>query len=489
MHGGPKDSRARRLGCGAAPLRSTCKSLMYPTFLISTGWLQFLEVFAALSILILLHEFGHYFFARLFKVRVEKFYLFFDFLFPFPNLANFSLWKKKVGDTVYGLGWFPLGGYVKIAGMVDESMDKEAMAAPPQPDEFRAKPAWQRLFIMLGGIIVNILVAAIAYMIILGVWGETRVPVQNLKYGMSFDSTARSIGLQNGDLITGINGKPVRYADDVVKDLIFEDGRTLQVQRGGQPITIPVPAGTVKKLLSEATKQQRQSFVGPRIPAIIEDVNNGSAAEKLGMKAGDSIVAIDGRPVGFLGEVSEEVRAHKGKPIQMTVVRGGQPQTLSGTVPPEGKLGFAMSTDFERFIPVERVQYNPLQAVGKGFQTAFVRFADYGGQLKWLFTSKESKISESVGGLITFGKSAPRTFEWESFLNYLALISIILAFMNLLPIPGLDGGYVFFLLWEMITGRKVSEKVMERATTVGLVLLLALMLYANGLDIVRLFRK
>jgi regulator of sigma E protease len=458
---------------------------MQPLLLLSTGWIQFFEVFAALSILILLHEFGHFFFARLFKVRVEKFYLFFDFLFPFPNIAAFSLIKKKVGDTIYGLGWFPLGGYVKIAGMVDESMDKEAMALPPQPDEFRAKPAWQRLFIMLGGIIVNILVAAIAYMIIFGTWGEDYLPTQNARYGISADSTARSIGLQNGDFIIGIDGKPVERFNRIVPEMILGEAKTIQVQRGGQTVNVAIPTGTVRSII----KSQRGTFITPRIPAVVNEVAEGSAAEKMGLRSGDSIIAINGRPMQFFDQLEEMKKGLKGQPIQLSVVRKGAIAQLSTTLPQDGKLGFYPVGDYARFFEIKKVRYSPIAAVGKGFSYAFEQFGSYGQQLKLLFTSKEVKLSESVGGLITFGKSAPQTFEWESFLRYLALISIILAFMNLLPIPGLDGGYVFFLLWEMITGRKVSDKVMERATTVGLVLLLGLMLYANGLDIFRLFKK
>lgn len=458
---------------------------MQPLLLLSTGWIQFFEVFAALSILILLHEFGHFFFARLFKVRVEKFYLFFDFLFPFPNIAAFSLLKKKIGDTVYGLGWFPLGGYVKIAGMVDESMDKEAMAQPPQPDEFRAKPAWQRLFIMLGGIIVNILVAAIAYMIIFGTWGEDYLPTSAAKYGIAADSTARSIGLQNGDMIVGVDGRPIERFNRIVPEIILEEGKTIQVRRGDQEVNVAIPTGTVRSII----KSQRASFITPRFPAVVDEVAKASAAEKMGLKSGDSIIGLNGQPLSFFDQFEEAKKGLKGQPVQLTVMRKGAVAQLSTTLPQDGKLGFFPVGDYERFFQIEKVRYSPIAAMGKGFSYAFEQFGSYGQQLKLLFTSKEVKLSESVGGLITFGKSAPQTFEWESFLRYLALISIILAFMNLLPIPGLDGGYVFFLLWEMITGRKVSDKVMERATTVGLVLLLGLMLYANGLDIFRLFKK
>jgi regulator of sigma E protease len=337
----------------------------------------------------------------------------------------------------------------------------------------------------LGGIIVNILVAAFAYMIIFGTWGEDFLPTQNAKYGIAADSTARSIGLQNGDMIVGVDGKPVERFGRIVPSIILEEGKTIQVRRGGQEVNIAIPSGTIRSII----KSQRGTFILPRIPVVVDEVAKSSAAEKMGLKSGDSIIAVNGQPTPFFDQYEEMKKGLKGQPIQLTVVRKGAVAQLGTTLPQDGTLVFFPVRELERFFHIEKVRYSPVAAIGKGFSYAFEQFGSYGQQLKLLFTSKEVKLSESVGGLITFGKSAPQTFEWESFLRYLALISIILAFMNLLPIPGLDGGYVFFLLWEMITGRKVSDKVMERATTVGLVLLLGLMLYANGLDIFRLFKK
>ncbi len=444
----------------------------------------------ALSVLVLLHEFGHYFFARLFKVRVEKFYLFFDFLFPFPSVGNFSLWKKKVGDTLYGIGWFPLGGYVKIAGMVDESMDEEQLAQPPKPDEFRAQKAWKRLFIMLGGIIVNLLVAAFAYMLIFGIWGEDYLPTQSAKYGIAADSLAESIGLRDGDKVIGIDGKPVERFSQIVPEMILGEGKVLNITRDETPMTIPIPQGTVRSIIKDHPRSQTVQFIAPRTPAVVESVSSGSAAEKMGLKEGDSIVMTNGKPTLFYDQFDAAKTALAGKPISITIVRGGsQYAVLNGKVPESGKLGFLNYPPGERFFQIQQIHYGPIAAIGKGFSAMWESFTGYGRNLKLLFTSKEVKVSESVGGLISFGKSAPRTFHWETFLSYLALISIILAFMNLLPIPGLDGGYVLFLLIEMITGRKVSDKVMGYATTVGLVLLLGLMLYANGMDIFRLFKK
>ncbi len=461
--------------------------------LLSTGWTQFLEVFAALSILVALHEGGHFFFARLFKVRVEKFYLFFDFLFPFPNIGNFSLWKKKVGDTLYGIGWFPLGGYVKIAGMVDESMDEEQLAAPPKPDEFRAKAAWKRLFIMLGGIIVNLLVAAVAYMLIFGVWGEDYLPTRSAKWGIAADSLAESIGLRDGDKIIGFDGKPVDRFGRIMPEMVLSQAKVINLTRNGQAMNLPIPAGTVRSINSQNSAQSRSNklpFISPRIPTVVSSIEKGSAADKMGLKPGDSIVMTNGAPTSFYDQFEEAKMSLKGKAITLTVVRGGnQYAMLNGTLPESGTLGFLPDSDLARFFETKKIHYGPIAAVGKGFSAMWNTFTGYGQQLKLLFTSKEIEVSKSVGGLITFGKSAPQVFEWQSFLSYLALISVILAFMNLLPIPGLDGGYVFFLLFEMISGRKVSDKVMGYATTAGLILLLALMVYANGMDIFRLFKK
>ncbi len=456
---------------------------LHTVLLMSGGWVQALQLLAALSLLILLHEFGHFFFARLFGTRVEKFYLFFDFLFPFSGLLNFSLFKKTVGDTTYGLGWFPLGGYVKIAGMVDESMDKEALARPPEPWEYRSKKPYQRLFIMLGGIIMNVIVAMIIYAIIFGVWGEKYLPVQNAKYGIMADSTAKSIGLQNGDYILEVGGAPAKKFNKIVPDIIFNEANAIKVLRNGQIVTVPVPAGTVKSII----KAQKGTFIQPRTPTVVEAVAKGSAAEKMGLKPNDSVIAVNGQPTPYYDQLEDIKLASAGKPIAFTVVRNNQVVELNGTVPQDKLLGFGRKLP-ETFFAYDKTEYNFGSAIGRGFTYTWEQFGNYWQQLKFLFTSKEVKASESVGGIVSFGKLFPEEFTWFAFLQLTAFISIILAFMNLLPIPGLDGGYVIFLLWEIITRRKVNEKVMEYATTVGLVLLLGLMLYANGLDVVRLFK-
>lgn len=452
---------------------------------MSGGVVKGLQLFAALSILIVLHEFGHYFFARLFKTRVEKFYLFFDFLFPFSHILNFSLFKRKVGDTEYGIGWFPLGGYVKIAGMVDESMDKDQLAQPPQPWEFRSKKAWQRLFIMLGGIIVNVLLAMVIYMVVFSVYGEEYLPVKNAKYGVMVDSVAKTIGLHNGDMITSIDGKDIARFEKILPFIIMDEAKTIQVMRDGQPVEIKIEPGTVHSIITG----ERGSFISPRIPIVADDVPKNTEASRMGLQHLDSIIAVNGAPASFYDQYDSIKRTLAGKEIVLTVVRDNKILELKGTVPANKILGFKPMGDFERYFKIEQIKYSPIQAMGKGVTYTYEQFGNYISQFKLIFTSKEIKASESVGGIISFGRIFPAEFDMKKFLMLTAFVSIILAFMNLLPIPGLDGGYVMFLLFEMISGRKVSEKVMEVATTVGLVLLVGLMLYANGLDIFRLFKK
>ncbi len=444
------------------------------TLLLMSGTLvKVLQLFVALSLLIVLHEFGHFFFARLFKTRVEKFYLFFDFLFPFSGLLNFALFKKIKGDTEYGIGWFPLGGYVKIAGMVDESMDKEQMALPPQ-----------RLFIMLGGIIVNVLLAIVIYIAVFSIYGEEYLPVQNAKYGIMVDSTAKAIGLHNGDKILSIDGVPVTRFERILSSIVLDEGKTIQVQRGGEQLDIPVKEGTIHSIITKT----KGAFINPRMPIVVVEVEKGTQAASMGLKKDDSVIAVNGITTTFVDQYDSVKHTLAGQPITLTVVRNKQQMDLKGVMPANMILGFYKSIDVEQFFKLEKIKYGPIQAIGKGFTFTYDQFGNYIRQFKMIFTSKEIKANESLGGLISFGKIFPSEFDMQKFLMLTAFISIILAFMNLMPVPGLDGGYVIFLLWEMITGKQVSEKIMERATTVGLVLLLTLMVYANGLDIFRLFK-
>lgn len=451
-------------------------SSFQPVFLLAG--VQWLQLFFALSALILLHEFGHFFFAKLFKTKVERFYLFFDFLFPFSGVLNFSLFKKKKGDTEYGIGWFPLGGYVKIAGMVDESMDKEALAQPPQPWEYRSKPAWQRLLIMLGGIIVNIITAILIYMFVFGVWGEDYIPAQQTKWGIMTDSLGERIGLRAGDQVYSVNGKKVERFNQIVSKIILNEAKEIEVLRDGRPVTIAIPEGTIRRVL------KGEELLSARVPVVVRIVKPNSEAAKMNLKQDDSIFAINGQPVFYFDDFRKKIRSMKGQPVRLSVMRGQQLAVLTGSVSPTGELGFGRY-DEDRYMPNVHISYNPIQAVGKGFRYAGEQFVNYFVQFRMIFTSKEVKAQESLGGIGSFANFFPPEFYWHDFLKLVAFVSIILAFMNLLPIPGLDGGYVMFLIYEMITRRKVSEKVMEVATTIGLVLLLAVMLYANGLDIFR----
>lgn len=448
------------------------------------GWaVQAIQLFAALSILIILHEFGHFFFARLFKTRVEKFYLFFDFLFPFPGLLNFSLFKKKKGETQYGIGWFPMGGYVKIAGMVDESMDKEQMSKPPEPWEYRSKKAWQRLFIMLGGIIFNIITAMVIYTFVFGIWGEEYLPPQNVTYGIAVDSLGKEIGLKDGDILLGTDGKKADRYSTIRYDMIIGQAKSLLVLRDGQEVSVDIPEGTVRQIIKG--KAELASF---RLPFIVDSVFDGQEGKRMGLQKGDSVVAFNGQPIHFFDEFKSRAKDHANQPITIDVVRDGKLMSFAGNMPDSGKVGVATNMDVTKYYTFEKLKFGPMQAIGKGFSFTYKKFGEYVDQFKFIFTSKEVKASESLGGFASFGKGFHEVFDWKQFLMFTAFISIILAFMNLLPIPGLDGGYVFFLLIEMITGRQVSDKVLGIANTIGLVILLALMLYANGLDIFRAFK-
>lgn len=443
-----------------------------------TRWLQ---LFVSLSLLIVLHEFGHYYFAKKFKMRVEKFYLFFDFLFPFSGLLNFSLFKKKKNDTEYGVGWFPLGGYVKIAGMVDESMDKEELAQPPKPWEYRSKPAWQRLLTMLGGIIVNVVVAMLIYSVVFAVWGEEYLPAANAKYGIHTDSLGQSVGLRDGDIVLGTNGQKAERWSDLSSSIVIKGAKTVEVSRDGQPLSLPLSSE-----MSATIIQRKKPLFELRVPALVGEVVGKSEASKMDLRAGDSITAINGEPVTYFHEVQAKLADLKGKPIRLNAYRKQTLVVLNGNVDSNGKLGFGIG-EVGQLFKTEKIHYNPIQAIVRGVSYTGERFASYASSFSLLF-KKGVKLKDNLGGIGTFSKIFPTEFDLQDFLELTAFISIVLAFMNLLPIPGLDGGYVIFLLYELITRRKVSEKVMEVATTAGLILLLALMLYANGLDVFRAFK-
>lgn len=454
-------------------------------------WVQIAQFFVALSLLIVLHEGGHFFFARLFKTRVEKFYLFFDFLFPFSNIMPFSLWKKKKGDTEYGIGWFPLGGYVKIAGMVDESMDKEQLAAPPQPWEFRSKKAWQRLLIMLGGIIVNVITAYLIYVMILMVWGQRKTPVSMVSNGIEItDSLGYQLGFKDGDKIISVDGTTMYNFEETRKEVLL--GSTVVIDRQGQQMTIQLPVDVIDKI----ARLPKGTFVfDMRGNTVIDSVVANSPAMKAGLHHGDVLVGINGIANTTFFNLAAELRKNKGQQVQLLVNRNGHIDTVPSMVSNEGTLGFMrMAPDPENnsykqvygFDPVIK-KYSFPEAIPAAFTLSVQQVKDYARQLGKIFNFK-SKAYKHVGGFDAMRNIFPKVWNWQAFWSITAFISIALAFMNLLPIPGLDGGYVMFTLWEMITKRKPNEKFMEVVTTVGLVLLLILMVAANANDIMKYFK-
>lgn len=436
--------------------------------LVKTG--QFL---LSLSILVILHEMGHFLFAKLFGARVEKFYLFFN---PW-----FSLFRVKRGETEYGVGWLPLGGYVKISGMIDESMDKEQMKQPPQPYEFRSKPAWQRLFIMTGGVLVNFVLALLIYSAILFTWGEEYLATRSVKYGVACDSLALELGFRNGDKILTVSGQEVENFLQISHDILLNENRDVEVLRGVDTITVSVDPSKVAKLVKNP-----MIFV-PRMPFIVEELRPNDVAEKSGFKKGDKLIAINNEPKEFFDEFKDALRQNKNKTLDITVLRDTGKVDLRVEVPETGIVGVVPVTDLKTFFEINKKEYSLLGSFPAGVKRGFSTIRSYLKQLKLIF-SPETKAYESLGGFITIGKIFPSTWDWQAFWALTAFLSIILAIMNILPIPALDGGHVLFLLFEMVTGRKPGDKFLEYAQIVGMIILLALLLYANANDVIRLFK-
>jgi regulator of sigma E protease len=430
------------------------------------------QLLVSLSILIVLHELGHYTLARIFKVRVEKFYLFFD--------AGFSLFRKKIGDTEYGIGWLPLGGYVKISGMIDESMDREQMKQPPKPWEFRTKKAWQRLLIMLGGVMVNFLLALLIYILVFFKWGEEYTPVDRMIYGYSFVQEFKDLGLENGDKILALDGDEVERWVNIHHDIVVNDTRVIQVERDGQILDIQVPEGMTSKLL------KLRYTIEPRVPCEI-DMFTDDRLPNAGAKPGDRIIGVDGTSIQFYDEFRDLTAGKINTPLELTLLRGADTLVIEAAADETGRFGFGRKMWYDYFGTVV-VRYSLLQSITAGISRGFEISGSYLKQLKML-CKPETKAYEELGGFIKIGSIFPSTWDWERFWNMTAFLSIILAIMNVLPIPALDGGHVMFLLGEMITGRKPGDRFMEYAQIVGMVLLLSLLLYANLNDIIGLFKN
>jgi regulator of sigma E protease len=454
------------------------------------------QFFLSLSLLIVLHECGHFFPAKWFKTRVEKFYLFFD---PY-----FSLFKKKIGETEYGIGWLPLGGYVKISGMVDESMDTEQMKLPPQPWEFRSKPAWQRLIIMLGGVTVNFILGFLIFGLMIWHYGEQYVPAESAKYGIYADSMGMKLGFQTGDKILKVGDKPFDKFDDrkVLKEIVFNGVNNIQVERNGQPIMITIPAESIQMLTAFKNKEE-SIFTLPKIFTVDSILAEIPAKTKGGflsgfkkaeatpspaalakLQKGDNIIAINDNPIKFYNDFENYARGNKGMPMVMSVVRGADTVQLTVTPTDEGRIGFYPEFMKGKYFEVKTQNYSLGQAlpmgVAKGVDFLMSQIKAFGKMFKG-----EIKASESVGGFKSIAKMFSLEWDWERFWLMTASLSIILAFMNLLPIPALDGGYVVFLLWEVVTGKRVSDAFMEKAVTVGFFLLMALIVTVNAWDIIR----
>ncbi len=434
------------------------------------------QLILSLSILVILHEFGHFFFARVFKCRVEKFYLFFD---PW-----FSLYKVKKGETEYGIGWVPLGGYVKIAGMIDESMDREQMKLPPQSWEFRSKPAWQRLLVMIGGVSMNFLLAILIYIAVMFVWGKQYLPTENVKYGIVADSVGQKIGLHTGDRILSVDHHYVDNFFKIVPTILLEKARTVQVDRGGVRKDVIIDDQDLAYMLKNA-----KEVISPRFPFQFKilDVSKGSPAKTAGIKKGDQILAVNGKHFVFYDQFVAELQAVKNKPIEVTLLRNSQTIQISVTPTAKGQLGIYTDVSNVDVLQFKTVHYGFLQSIPAGIELGWTTVTDYCKQFKLIFSPK-TEAYKSLGGFIAIGKIFPGMWDWHSFWSMTAFLSIILAIMNLLPIPALDGGHVLFLLYEMVTGRKPGDKFLEYAQICGMCLLLALVVFANANDIIKLIK-
>ena len=429
-----------------------------------------IQLLLSLSILIILHELGHFIPAKLFKTRVEKFFLFFD--------VKFALLKKKIGETTYGIGWLPLGGYVKISGMIDESMDKEQMAQPAQPWEFRSKPAWQRLIIMLGGVTVNVIVGMVIYIFLFYNNGQRIVTNENLPNGFSVAQEFKALGFEDGDRVLQLNGKDFENLNNLNRYLMLRDVETLTVLHpDGNQETIELPEDIGMTMFKAGV---REPFT-PMRTTIIDTIYPDLPAGPSDLRVGDRVLQINGTEVTTFRNMSELVRANPEKPVALTVLRNGE--TLEFTVTPndKGQLGINnLAREYDNSF--EQVNYSFGESIGGGIEYGYNVLKDYVYQFPYVFTAEGAT---QIGGFGAIGGLFPDTWDWSSFWHTTALISIILAFMNILPIPALDGGHVMFLLYEMVSGRKPNDKFMEYAQMVGFFLLIGLVLFANGNDIYR----
>ncbi len=438
-------------------------------------FIKIVQVIAALSLLVLIHEFGHFFFARLFKIRVEKFYLFFD---PWFSLFKF---KPKGSDTEYGIGWLPLGGYCKISGMIDESMDKEAMKEEPKPWEFRSKPAWQRFFVMFGGVFFNFILAILIYSSTLFTWGEEYLKNKDAVYGVQCNDLAKEIGFRNGDRVVSIEGMPVDRFQDIQLNIARNQATTAVVIRDSAEVSVSIDPDYIPAILNTP------GMFTLRVPYEVLSVPDSSLNYNAGLMPGDRVAEVDSQKVFIIQDIQEILMEHKGDSVSFIINRGGTliPKVLA--VDTAGRIGVFLNSDVHKFFNVTQVNYSLLSAIPAGASKTISTITNYVKELGLIFSPK-TEAYKSVGSFIAIGNIFPSTWEWEIFWNITAWLSIMLAVINLIPIPALDGGHILFLLYEIITRRKPSDKFLEIAQVIGMLFLLAIMFLAFGNDIYRLFK-
>ena len=439
---------------------------------LATKTAQFILSF---SIIVVLHELGHFIPARLFGARVEKFYLFFN--------PGFSLWKKKIGDTEYGLGWIPFGGYVKISGMIDESMDKEQMNKAPESYELRSKPAYQRLIVMLGGVIVNVILAIVIFIGIAWFWGDNFLPAKNLSYGIHPTEISKKMGLQDGDIIVGLDQKELKDFFELESKIVLEDAKTIQIKRGDSLLSLSIPT-TIATELSNANNAT--AFVLPLFPVIVDSIGKSAVMVEGSFQKNDTLLSINGESVKYQHEFIEVKKKYSDSLVTVIAKRGMDTVTVRTLINNKAQLGLFVKLPMQLFKTVHQA-YSFTEAIPTGIQRCFTTLDNYVTGIKQIFTGKVNP-NDSLGSLISIGNTFPSQWDWERFWTLTAVFSIVLGFMNVLPIPALDGGHALFILFEMITGRKPSDKFMEYAQIAGMVLMFGLMLYALGLDFWRLFK-
>jgi len=437
--------------------------------------IQIAQFLLGLSILIVLHEFGHYLPARWFDVRVSKFYLFFDY--------KFSLIKKKIGETEWGIGWIPLGGYVKIEGMVDESMDTENLSEEPEEWEFRAKPAWQRLIILTGGVIMNFLTAYFIYVFLLMSYGKDYLPNESLVHGIWTNETGKEMGLADGDKILRIGDFIPESYSETAMEILLSEGEDIVVDRNGEEVRVPI---TTAALTDIVANKSLMGIIRPRMPYVVGGFTEESVGKAAGMEPGDSLVALNGQMLIFFDEYVNAIPDLAGEEVALTYFRNGKADTLQLTVPEDGKIGVYNTGEVFKYYEIKNKPYTFAQALGGGFEEVGNKLSGYIRQFKLIFNF-ETKAYKEVGGFLMILQQYDSSWNWRGFWEFTAFLSIMLGFLNILPIPALDGGHVVFTLVEMVTGRKPSIKVLENAQMIGFFLLLALLIFANGQDILRTF--